>query len=389
MRMLRLLFVVPLILASPTTKSAQPAPLLISPANSQLAVDRYIVKLKGTSSLSVMEDLLSSIGSKMRHKYDNVFKGFAANLNDTMLNSVRGHIDVEYAEQDRAVALNGFESQTGAPWGLTRISHRKPRATTYNYDPSAGEGICAYVIDTGIDAAHPEFEGRAKSLKSFVDGQDNDGNGHGTHISGTIGSKTYGVAKKVHIYGVKVLDDDGNGDISTVVAAMDFIAKDHPSRSCPNGVVVNISLGFGYAASVNQAAASLVNSGVFVGVAAGNIDEDASETSPASEPSVCTVGATEKSDDKANFSNYGAVIDIFAPGGSILSTWIGGQTKSLSGTSMATPHVVGLAAYLGALEGLKGGPICDRIQQLATRNIIKGIPDGTVNLLAFNGNSSS
>ena len=136
------------------------------------------------------------------------------------------------------------------------------------------------------------------------------------------------MAKKVHIYGVKVLDDDGNGDVSTVVAAMDFIAKDHPSRSCPNGVVVNISLGFGYAASVNQAVASLVNSGVFVGVAAGNIDEDASETSPASEPSVCTVGATEKSDDKANFSNYGAVIDIFAPGGSILSTWIGGQTVS-------------------------------------------------------------
>ncbi|GJN72374.1 subtilisin-like serine protease [Purpureocillium lilacinum] len=388
MRLSLLLSILPMVLAAPATKRSEPAPLLVPRGNHQLIADKYIVKFKQGSALSVLEDALSSFGGKPDHMYDSVFKGFALHLNERMLKTLRDHPDVDYVEQDAMVTLSGFESQPDATWGLSRISHRQAGASTYDFDSSAGEGTCSYVIDTGVEADHPEFEGRAELLKSFIDGQNADGNGHGTHVSGTIGSKTYGVAKKTKIYGVKVLDDQGSGPYSGIIAGMDFVAKDAKTRGCPKGTVANMSLEGGYAASVNNAAASLVQSGVFVGVAAGNSAKDAGESSPASEPSVCTVGATDRNDNKSSFSNYGDVLDIFGPGTDVLSTWIGGQIKTISGTSMATPHIVGLAAYLAALEGKTGGSACDRIQELATEGSISGIPAGTVNLLAFNGNPS-
>ncbi|KAJ6442447.1 alkaline serine protease P32 [Purpureocillium lavendulum] len=388
MRLSLLLTVLPMVLAAPTTKRSEPAPLLVPRGNHQLLADKYIVKFKQGSALSVLEDALSSFGGKADHVYDNVFKGFALHLDEAMLKTLRDHPDVDYVEQDAMVTLSGFESQPDATWGLSRISHRERGASTYDFDSSAGEGTCSYVIDTGVEADHPEFEGRAELLKSFINGQNADGNGHGTHVSGTIGSKTYGVAKKTKIYGVKVLDDQGSGPYSGIIAGMDYVAKDAKTRGCEKGAVANMSLEGGYAASVNQAAAALVSSGVFVGVAAGNSNKDAGQSSPASEPSVCTVGATDKNDNRSSFSNYGNVLDIFGPGTNVLSTWIGGQTNTISGTSMATPHIVGLAAYLAGLEGTTGGSTCDRIGELATKNAISGVPGGTVNLLAFNGNPS-
>lgn len=165
---------------------------------------------------------------------------------------------------------------------------------------------------------------------SFVDGQDTDGHGHGTHCAGTIGSKTYGVAKRTKIYGVKVLDDSGSGTISAVIGGMDFVAADSKQRDCPKGVVANMSLGGGFSAAVNQAAAGLVGHGVFLAVAAGNDNTDASGYSPASEPTACTVGASTVSDARSSFSNYGGPVRIFAPGSEVLSTWLGGGTVSRS-----------------------------------------------------------
>lgn len=173
-----------------------------------------------------------------------------------------------------------------------------------------------------------EFEGRATFLKSFISGQNTDGNGHGTHCSGTIGSRSYGVAKKTKLYGVKVLDNSGSGSYSGIISGMDYVAQDAKTRNCPKGHFASMSLGGGYSAAVNQGAASLVSSGVFLAVAAGNDNKDAQNTSPASEPSACTVGATASNDARSSFSNYGRVVDIFAPGTGVLSTWIGGSTVS-------------------------------------------------------------
>jgi subtilisin family serine protease len=231
----------------------------------------------------------------------------------------------------------GTVDQAGATWGLDRVSHRKLGATDYLYDSSAGAGTCAYIIDTGIWTQHPEFEGRAKMVQSFIAGADTDDNGHGTHVSGTIGSKTYGVAKKTSLYGIKVLDSSGSGAWTDIVSGIQLAVSDSSQRSCPNGVVVNMSLGGGKQQSVNDAVAAAVDAGLFFAVAAGNDGVDFSNTSPASEPKAFAVGASDNTDALAYFSNYGATLGVIAPGVDILSTWNDGNTNTISGTSMATP----------------------------------------------------
>ncbi|KAM3558151.1 hypothetical protein ARSEF4850_004740 [Beauveria asiatica] len=369
--------VLPLAIAAPVV---EPAPLI--EASGQAIAGNYIVKLKDPAIMSIM-DAASKV-SKPTIIYTHVFPGYAASLRKDELERLRHDPNVESIEQDAIVSINSIVNQTGAPWGLGRISHRAKGNTTYAYDSSAGEGACAYVIDTGVEDTHPEFEGRAKQVKSFVSGS-TDGHGHGTHCAGTIGSKTFGVAKKTRIFGVKVLEDSGSGSLSGVIAGMDFVAQDRKSRNCPKGVIASMSLGGGYSAAVNDAAKRLQASDVFVAVAAGNDNRDAANTSPASEPSVCTVGATDSSDRRSSFSNYGRVLDIFAPGTGILSTWIGGRTNTISGTSMATPHIAGLAAYLLVLGKGTAGNLCKVIQDLSTKNVLTGVPSGTVNYLAFNG----
>lgn len=320
----------------------------------------------------------------------------------TLIFSDSDRVQVDYIEQDAVIKANlgefdeaplekkAYVSQSGAPWGLSRISSQSRGGTTYTYDSTAGAGTCAYVIDTGIYTSHPEFEGRATFLANYAgDGSNTDGNGHGTHCAGTIGSKSYGVAKKTQLYAVKVLGADGSGTNSGVIAGINFVANDVKTRSCPKGAVANMSLGGSRSTAVNSAAANAVTAGVFMAVAAGNDGRDAANSSPASEPTVFTVGATDSSDRIASFSNYGSVVDILAPGVSILSTWIGGRTNTISGTSMATPHVAGLGAYLLSLEGARSpAALSSRIQSLSLKNKITGVPSSTVNYLAFNGNPS-
>nr|UZG89741.1 P1 [Beauveria pseudobassiana] len=367
----------PLAIAAPVV---EPAPLL--EARGQTIAGKYIVKLKDTATIGIM-DAASKVPNT-EHVYENVIKGFSASLNQEQLDRLRHDPDVETIEQDAIVSINAIVRQTGAPWGLGRISHRAKGDTTYVYDSNAGAGTCVYVIDTGVAAEHPEFQGRAVQLKTFVSGT-KDGHGHGTHCAGTIGSAKYGVAKKTSIFGVKVLEDSGSGSLSGVIAGMDFVATDFRKQSkCSKGAVASMSLGGGFSATVNQAAARLQSAGVFVAVAAGNDNSDAGQTSPASEPSVCTVGATDSSDRRSTFSNYGKVVDIFAPGTGILSTWLNGGTNTISGTSMATPHIAGLGAYLLGLGKGSADGIC-KIIQISTKNVLTGVPAGTFNYLAFNG----
>lgn len=191
---------------------------------------------------------------------------------------------------------------------------------------------CAQVLagkaDIPTNPESQEFEGRAQLVTSFVDGEDADGHGHGTHVAGTIGSRSYGIAKKTQLLGIKVLSDQGSGNNSAIIAGMDFAVQDARQRSCAKGVLANMSLGGRYSQSLNDAAAQMIQSGVFLAVAAGNNRQDASGYSPASEPSVCTVGSTDSSDSLSSFSNYGSVVDILAPGSDILSTWPGGSIVS-------------------------------------------------------------
>lgn len=226
-------------------------------------------------------------------------------------------------------AKRALTSTSAASWGLGRISHKALSTSTYVYDTAgAGSGVCAYVIDTGILTTHSQFGGRASFLANYADSSNTDGNGHGTHVAGTIGGTTYGVAKSVTLYAVKVLDSSGSGTNSGVISGINFVASDAPARSCTS--VANMSLGGGKSTALNSAAAALVSAGVFLAVAAGNDAADAANYSPASETSACTVGATTSSDALASYSNYGSVVDVLAPGSSIISSYIGSTSATVS-----------------------------------------------------------
>jgi subtilisin family serine protease len=394
MHSLSLLALLPLAAAAPASswKRETPAPVIV-PRNVEVLADEYIVKMRDGMSVSGIDETLEALKADAKYVYNAVgFKGFATTLNAQALRVLQNHPDVEFIEQNAVVTINTYVTQTSAPWGLARISSKTPGKTSYTYDDSAGAGTCSYVIDTGIYTAHSQFEGRATWLQNFADTSNSDGNGHGTHVAGTIGGVTYGVAKKTSLFAVKVLNAGGSGTTAGVVAGMNYVTTDSQTRSCPNGTVANMSLGGGKSTAINSAASAMIDAGVFLAVAAGNDNSNAANYSPASEPKVCTVGSTDSSDRKSSFSNYGAIVDIFAPGTSILSSWIGGTsaTNTISGTSMATPHVVGLAAYLLTFLGAKAPQeLCSYIQTLATNGVLTSVPSGTINKLAFNGNPSA
>ncbi|KFA60033.1 hypothetical protein S40285_08931 [Stachybotrys chlorohalonatus IBT 40285] len=382
---LSLLALIPAALATPIVqRRSEPAPLHIRRDIEALIADQYIVKYYDVSASSVVENGIKKLSVKPKHLFKGAIRGFAAKLDQKTLDLLRDDPNVEFIEQDAKVQLNAYVTQSGAPWGLARLSSRSPGASNYTYDNSAGAGTCSYIIDSGIEANHSDFSGRASQIYG-----DTDGNGHGTHVAGIIGSNTYGVAKRTTLLGVKVLNDYGSGSYSDIIAGIDFVISDARSRSCPNGAFVNMSLGGDNSATLNAAAYSMIQANIFVAVSAGNRNTDAADYSPANEPSVCTVGATNSSDGRAAGTNYGSVIDIFAPGQSILSTYIRNGTRSLSGTSMASPHVAGLAAYLSGLKGYNGAlATCQQIIELATTGLISDLPGGTPNRLVFNGNPS-
>lgn len=256
--------------------------------------------------------------------------------------------------------------EKNAPWGLARVSHRDSLSfgtfNKYLYAADGGEGVDVYVIDTGTNIDHVDFEGRASWGKTIpVDDEDVDGNGHGTHCSGTIAGKKYGVAKKANVYAVKVLSSNGSGSMSDVVKGVEFAvdqhikkvkkAKDGKAKGF-KGSAANMSLGGGKSPILDQAVNAAVDAGIHFAVAAGNDNADSCNYSPAAAGKAVTVGASTLADERAYFSNFGKCNDIFAPGLNILSTWIGSKyaVNTISGTSMASPHIAGLLAYFLSLQ---------------------------------------
>ncbi|KAG9193794.1 cerevisin [Alternaria panax] len=352
---------------------------------------KYIIKLKGDVTSQAEDDLRASISAKPDYQYAmSSFRGFAGSMSDEELTRLQVSEHVEYIQQDAKVKAFEIVTQLNATWGLGRISHIEPGQTTYLYDSTAGQGTCAYVIDTGIETTHPEFEDRAYFLADFSgEGDMIDGMGHGTHVAGTIGSRTWGVAKKTTLFAVRVLDSFGSGTNAGVMAGMQFVITDAKERmdagDCSNGAVANMSLGGRRVQALNDAAAAIVAAGIFLGVAAGNEGMPADYSSPSSEPTVCTVGATANNDTLVEWSNHGPIVDILAPGVEITSTWIGQGIRTISGTSMAAPHVVGVAAYLAGLgAGVQG--LCEHLASVATKGAIdqSTLHEGTPNFLVYN-----
>lgn len=298
------------------------------------------------------------------------------------------------------------ETEKNAPWGLARISHRNGLSfgtfNKYLFAEDGGEGVDVYIIDTGTNVRHVDFEDRAEWGATIPKGDpDEDGNGHGTHCSGTVAGKKYGVAKKANIKAVKVLRSNGSGTMSDVVKGVEFAAEAHlkalkdakaGKRKGFKGSTANMSLGGGKSPTLDKAVNAAVEVGIHFAVAAGNDNANSCSYSPAAAENAVTVGASNLADERAYFSNYGKCNDIFAPGLNILSTWIGSKyaVNTISGTSMASPHIAGLLAYLLSLQPSKDSAYAvaeitpkklkSNMLSVATRGALSDVPSDTTNV---------
>lgn len=372
--------------------SAQAAdPALKRFGESRAIPGRYIVVFKDTVRRPEVEalNLVRAARGELHFTYTTAIKGFAATLPDAAVEALRRNPNVAYVEQDATVSIESTSTQNGPTWGLDRIDQRDlPLSKTYTYNNTSATGIYAYIIDTGILATHDEFTNRVTGgTTSIIDGLGtSDCNGHGTHVAGTVGGAIYGVAKSVTLVPVRVLDCSGSGSWSGVIAGIEWVTN---NKVLP--AVANLSLGGGASTAVDQAVAALVVSGVTAVVAAGNSNTDACRSSPAREPSAITVGATTSTDGRASYSNYGTCLDIFAPGSSITAAWYTSDTatNTISGTSMAAPHVAGAAALV-LVAGVARTPaeVTAAIKAQATPNKVGSAGRGSPNLLLYTGADS-
>jgi subtilisin family serine protease len=347
---------------------------LVPAANGKAIENQYIVVLKeGANPRSIA----AVAGASPKYVYESALNGFTAELNAGQLNALRHNPNVDYVEQDAEVSISA--TQTSAPWGLDRIDQRNlPLSGTYNYTATASN-VTAYVIDTGIYTAHPNFGGRAANVYDALGGTGADCNGHGTHVAGIIGSAIHGVAKGVRLRGVRVLDCNGSGSFSGIIAGIDWVRA-----NAVKPAVANMSLGGSFNSSVNTAAANMISSGVTLAVAAGNSNADACNFSPASVATALTVASVDRTDTRAASSNYGPCVDLYAPGVSITSTWNNGSTSTISGTSMASPHVAGCAAkYLSGNPAASPATVHSWIVSNATVGVVKNNPANTPNRLLY------
>jgi subtilisin family serine protease len=346
-----------------------------------VVLDDSVVGERGTFSIApyIANELSGNHRGKLKHIYQNALNGFAVEMSPEDAEALSQDFRVKFVEEDGVVSAD--TTQSNPPWGLDRIDQRNlPLSGTYTYN-WIGSGVRAYVIDTGIRTTHTQFGGRASNVFDAFGGSGADCNGHGTHVSGTIGGSTYGVAKSVMLRGVRVLDCNGSGSNSGVISGVDWVTANHI-----NPAVANMSLGGGISSALDTAVNNLANSGVPIAVAAGNSNADACNTSPARAANAITVGATTTSDARASFSNFGTCLDIFAPGSGILSSYFTSDTATatLSGTSMASPHVAGVAAlYKQFNPGASATTTRNANVNGSTANVVTGAGSGSPNRLLY------
>jgi subtilisin family serine protease len=375
----------------PTGSSQRhPSPRPAAFGGRQVIPDEYIVVFKDgvKNPESAAKKLAVRHKGKLRYSYRAALKGMAVELSDSAVAALRSEPEVAYIEPNQIIRLGAATVvQTDATYGLDRIDQRtQPPSGTYSY-AADGSGVRVYVIDTGIYYEHADFGGRAFYEIDMVGADEwtegRDCHGHGTHVAGTIGGTTYGVAKKVALYSVRILNCQGVGQLFYLIHAIDWITE--------NGVkpaVANLSVGTGFSQTVNDAIARSTAAGFSYVAGAGNSSADACNFSPASAPSAITVASADQVDAFSGFSNYGSCVDLEAPGESITSDWIGSTTATatISGTSMATPHVTGAAAlYLSTAPNATPSQVAQALTANATANVLTSVPAGTPNRLLYTG----
>jgi subtilisin family serine protease len=379
--------------ANAPTGAARLAPLL-SPAGSittQIVPNEYIVVMRDVGNLRAQGDAVAAAqaaGGVVLARWDRALNGFAARLTPEALNTLRQRVDVQHIEPDGYMSAVGVQSPVGS-WGQDRVDQRNlPLDNSYTY-PNNGAGVHAYIIDTGLNATHNEFTGRVGNGANFAGGTGgtNDGNGHGTHVAGTVGGTVYGLAKSVTIHPVRVLDNSGSGQWSWYISGINWIIANKMTPA-----VANASLGGGINASADAATDNLAANGVTFALASGNSSANACNSSPSNRgvtAGVITTNSSNIVDARSSFSNFGTCSDIFAPGENIKSAWIGSTTATatISGTSMASPHVAGAAAlYLGNNASMTPSQVEAAMKADATTGKITNPGTGSPNLLLYVGN---
>lgn len=354
----------------------------------------YLVTLADRGALpSAVAALTKPLGGKVGFVYTHALQGFSVTLPTTAVPALRALPGVVRVTQDQKVTASTTQSNPPS-YGIDRIDQRAlPLSKSYSYT-ATGTGVTAYIIDTGITYGHTDFGGRATPGYDAVTagGGAVDCNGHGTHVSGTVGGAAYGVAKGVHLVGVRVLDCDGSGSTAGVVAGIDWVTGNHQAGQ---PAVANMSLGGSTDATLDAAVNRAIADGITFGIAAGNDGgfvgdltgaSNACNHSPARVPAAITVAATDSTDTKASYSNKGSCVDLYAPGTNIVSDWYTSPTatNTISGTSMATPHVVGVAAlYLQGNPTAAPSAVAAALVSGATAGVVKSNPSGTANRLLF------